>query len=102
MIKLRNAEQELTESEFFQSATVSFGVVEILEEELEEDPATVNGKELPADFIHGDGIDKVGEETTSLAEDLLDTNTTCSHSIGEQFDEVCCDTVRKLGSSRTF
>jgi hypothetical protein len=43
-----------------------------LEAELEEDPAAVDGEELPANGRQGYGVDVVREEATGLAEELLD------------------------------
>ena len=78
----------LTESEFLEGAAACLGVEEEDNEEFKDDPATVDGKELPPDGIKGDRVDVCGEESSELAEDLLDTDTTASLSIGPELDQV--------------
>jgi hypothetical protein len=80
--------QGLTESEFFERATVRLGVHEVDEHELERDPSAVDGKVLPADGGDGLGVDVDGEEATNLAPDLLETDTHGTHLVGEQLDQV--------------
>lgn len=79
---------KLTESQLLESAVVRLGVEEVDGDELEEDPSAVDGEVLPADGVEGLGVDVGGEETTELAENLLDTDTPGTLSVGEDFDEV--------------
>ena len=78
----------LTESQLLQGASVCLWVEEVDEAELKEDPATVDGKELPADGGEGNGVDVGGEETSEFSENLLDSNTHGTLRVGEEFDEV--------------
>lgn len=66
------------------------------EAELEEDPAAVDGEELPVEGIKGNGVDVGGEEATELAEDLLDSDTTAALGVGEEFHEVGWMAVRGI------
>jgi hypothetical protein len=67
---------------------LSLGVHPVDEGELEEDPAAVDGEELPVEGVEGERVDVGGEEATELAEDLLDSDTTAALGVGEEFDEV--------------
>ena len=67
---------------------MGLGVHPVDEGELEEDPAAVDGEELPVESIEGERVDVGGEEATELAEDLLDSDTTAALGVGEEFDEV--------------
>jgi hypothetical protein len=78
------------EGEFLESAVVGLGVHEVDEGELEEDPAAVDGHEFPAYGVQGYGVDVVVEESSDLAEDLFDSDTTCALRVGPEFDEVGC------------
>lgn len=77
-----------TESKFLEGSAAGLGVEEVDNHELEYDPATVNGQVLPLDSIEGNGVDIGREETGKLSKDLLDTDTTRSHGVGPEFDEV--------------
>lgn len=72
---------------------MGLGVEPVDEAELEEDPATVDGEELPIEGVKGNGVDVGGEEATDLAEDLLDSDTTAALGVGEEFHEVGWVTV---------
>lgn len=80
-------ERRLTESQFLEGTAVRLGIEEELEQELEEDPAAVEGEELPAEGLHGDGVDEIGEEATGLAEYLLDANASGSNGVWEQLNK---------------
>jgi len=82
------------ESQLLEGAARSLGVQEVDNEELESDPTTIDSKVLPLDGVEGDGVDVGGEETSKLAEDLLDTDTARSLGIGPKFDKVgVCESV---------
>lgn len=57
------------------------------EAKLKADPATVDGEELPVEGVEGQGVDVGGEETTELAKDLLESDTTAALGVGEEFHE---------------
>jgi hypothetical protein len=76
----------LTESQLLKGASVCLRVEEVDEGELEEDPATVDGEELPADGGQGNGVDISGEEAAELSENLLDSDTHGTLGVGEEFD----------------
>jgi hypothetical protein len=79
--------RRLTESEFLERTPVGLGIEEVDEDEFEEDPAAVDGEELPVEGLQGYGVDVVGEETADLPEDLLDSNATAALGVGEELDE---------------
>lgn len=78
----------LTEGKLLERAVVGLGVKEEDNDELESDPAAVDGQEAPLDGGDGDRVDVVGEETGKLAEDLLNTDTTRARGIGPELDKV--------------
>lgn len=80
--------ERLTEGKLLEGAVVGLGVEEGDDAELKSDPATVDGKVLPADGFDGDGVDVVGEETSELSENLLNTDTTRTGGVGPELDEV--------------
>ena len=86
---------ELTESQLFESPAVSLGVHEVDEDGLEREPATVNCQELPADLIHGKRVNVGREETTELAPDLFDADSTAALGVREEFDEIGCRLLAK-------
>lgn len=83
----------LTESEFLERAPLGLGVKPVDEAELEADPATVDGEELPVKGVEGEGVNVGGEEATELAKDLLESDTTAALGVGEEFHEVGWVTV---------
>jgi hypothetical protein len=86
---------KLTKGKLLQSTAMSFGVEEELEDEFQRNPTTVDGKELPSDRIHGNRIHKGGEETTTLAKDLLNTNSARTDGVWEKLHEVGCTHVNQ-------
>lgn len=82
------ARGKLTECQFLESSTGGLGVEEENECKFKSNPTTVDGEELPSDSGHGNRIDVLGEETSELAENLLDSDTTSSLCVWEKFDEV--------------
>ena len=66
---------------------MSLRVHEKDEEPFESNPATIHGHKLPANCVESDWIDVVGKEQANLAKDLLNTNSTGSDVIWEEFDE---------------
>jgi hypothetical protein len=78
----------LTESKLLERTAVRLGVEQVHDDELESNPAAVDGEVLPVDGIEGDGVDVGGEEAAELAEDLLDTDTHGTLGIGEELDKV--------------
>jgi hypothetical protein len=80
--------EKRTESKFFEGAAAGLGVEEVDDAELEEDPSTVDGQVSPLDGVESNRVDVCGEESCELAEDLLDTDTSASHRVGPEFDEV--------------
>ena len=78
----------LTESQLLKGASICLRVEEEDEAELEEDPATVDGEEFPADGIERDRVDVGGEEAAELSENLLDSDTHSTLGVREEFDEV--------------
>ena len=77
----------LTESQLLKGASVCLGVEKVHKDELKGNPATVDGKELPADGVEGNGVDVGGEEATELSENLLDSDTHGTLSVREDLDE---------------
>ncbi|KAI6750870.1 hypothetical protein HG530_014320 [Fusarium avenaceum] len=77
----------LEHCKFFKGASAGLGVEEVDNNELEENPSTVDGQVAPLDGIEGDRVDVGREEPCELAEDLLDTDAAASHRVGPKFDE---------------
>lgn len=69
---------------------MSFRVHKVDQDELKGDPTTVDGHVLPVNGIQGDGVHVGGEESSTLAKDLLDTDTTAADSVREKLDKVSC------------
>lgn len=65
-------------------------------DELEGDPTTVYGHELPTDSGQGQRVDVIGEEKTKLSKHLLDTDTAVSLPVWPEFKQVGCVGVRRL------
>ena len=78
----------LTEGKLLQGAPVRLGVEDELENDLEGDPTTVDGEELPADGSKRKGVHVVREEAGQLAKDLLHSDTATAHRVREQLDQV--------------
>jgi hypothetical protein len=77
-----------TECKFLEGSATGLGVEKVDDAELEEDPATVDGQVSPLDGIESNRVDVGGEETGELSEDLLNTDTTASHRVGPEFNQV--------------
>jgi len=86
-VHVRLSGVRLTESELLEGAVVRLGVEEVDGEELKGDPAAVDGEVLPVDGLERNRVDVGREETTALAENLFDTDTHGTLSVGENFDE---------------
>lgn len=76
------------EGQFLERAVVSLRVEQVDEAELEEDPRAEDGEVLPADGVHGDGVDVEREEACELAEELFDADTHGALGVREDLDEV--------------
>lgn len=78
----------LTESKLLECTAVGLGVESEDEQELEEDPAAVDGHVLPSDGLESDGVYVGGEEACQLSENLLDADSHSTLGVGEKFDKV--------------
>lgn len=81
---------KLTERQLLKGSSICLRVEAVDKYQFEENPATEDGKILPIEFTESDGVDVGREETSSLAENLLDSNTARTDVIGEEFDKVGC------------
>ena len=83
-----NKKGKLTESQLLEGTAVCLRVEEVDEQELEEDPAAVDGEILPVDSDESFGVDVCGEETGALSEDLHNSDTTGSLRVWPDFYQV--------------
>ena len=76
---------------------MGLGVKQEHDDELEGDPATVDGHVLPTDSVQGIRVDVIGEEEPAFSKHLLDTDTAVSLSIRPEFKQIGCGWVGRLG-----
>lgn len=74
------------ERQFLQRSARRLGVHEVDENELEGDPAAVDGEVFPVDCAESYGVHVIGEESADFTEDLLDSYAAGSLGVGEEFD----------------
>jgi len=67
---------------------LGLGVEQEDKDQLEADPAAVDGHVLPVDGVQGNRVHEGREEATDLSEDLLQSDTAGSLSEGEQLNQV--------------
>src|SRR5690554_1430743 len=80
--------RELTEGELLEGAAAGLGVQEEDDDELEEDPAAVDGEVLPLEGVERDGVNVGGEEARELSENLLHTDATAALGIRPELDKI--------------
>ena len=67
---------------------MSLRVEEVDENDLDGDPATVNGQILPGDGFQSDWVYVCREEPSTAPEELLDGDTASSFGEGKELNQI--------------
>jgi len=79
-----------TECQFLKRSAARLRVEQEDDNQLEEDPTTVDGQVLPLDCVESLRVDVGGEEAGQLSEDLLDADAAAAVRVGPNLGEVGC------------